>query len=436
MQQGTNLPRIGSYNRAVVLGAIQVSDGISRVQIAERTGLTAQAVSVIVRRLLDDGLVVEDGSAPSRGGKPRTILRVDPSAGYAVGVHFDPGRLHCVLADLAGRPVAATVATLRAVPEPEAVIRRMATAVRRVLADAGVPARKVLGIGLACPGPIDPRDGVLLSPPRLEGWERVPVRHMLERATGFQVTIDNDATAAAIGERWSGLGRSVPSFAYLYLGSGVGGGLLLDGQIYRGRTLNAAEFGHLTVAPDGPRCHCGNRGCVEALCCPEAIVAAAHARLAAGPAGRLAAAWKRDPRRVGHAQICAAAAAGDPLAAEVIGEVADHLAVAAVGIINILDVELLILGGPALREAGEIYRRTIARAVGSLTIARGLRTVAVEISPIAADAAAIGAASLVFHAAYAPHLTSLLREGSYMSERRQPPEAPPAQAATARGARS
>src|SRR5690606_22657195 len=100
MQQGTNLPKVGSYNRAVVLEAIQASDGISRVQVASVTGLTAQTVSVIVRRLLEEGLVVEDGSAPSRGGNPATILRVDARAGYAVGVHFDPKALSCVLADL------------------------------------------------------------------------------------------------------------------------------------------------------------------------------------------------------------------------------------------------------------------------------------------------------------------------------------------------
>ncbi|TMR88281.1 MarR family transcriptional regulator, partial [Nonomuraea basaltis] len=132
MQLGTNLPKIGSYNRAVVLEAIQASDGISRVQIAARTRLTAQTVSVIVRRLLEEGLVVEDGSAPSSGGKPRTILRVDADAGYAVGVHFDPKEISCVLADLAGRPVARSHLPVRPGLKPEAVIRQMARVARRM----------------------------------------------------------------------------------------------------------------------------------------------------------------------------------------------------------------------------------------------------------------------------------------------------------------
>ncbi|MFC4009565.1 ROK family transcriptional regulator [Nonomuraea purpurea] len=388
MQLGTNLPRVGSYNRAVVLEAIQASDGISRVQIAARTRLTAQTVSVIVRRLLEEGLVVEDGSAPSSGGKPRRILRVDAQAGYAIGVHFDPKEISCVLADLAGRPVARLRLPVRAGLKPDAVVRQMARSARRILREADVGDHKVLGVGLACPGPLD-GDGVMVSPPRLPAWDQVPIKGLLREYTKFPVTVDNDATAAAIGERWAGIARSTPSFAYLYLGTGVGGGIFLDNQVYRGRSLNAAEFGHITVEPDGPACYCGNRGCVEAVCCPSAIEAAS---------GRA------------HAAVCAAAARGEPEARRVIDRVAGRLADAAVSVVNMLDIDLLVLGGPALREVGGIYREVVARAVSSRSLARRLHAVRVETSPIAADAAAIGAASLVFHATYAPRLGTLLIE--------------------------
>ncbi|MEV0345106.1 ROK family transcriptional regulator [Nonomuraea sp. NPDC050680] len=398
---GTNLPKVGHFNRAVVLEAIQVSDGISRVQIAGRAGLTAQTVSVIVRRLLEEGLVIEDGSLPSQGGKPRTILRVDPTAGYAVGIHFDPGEISYVLADLAGQPVAKLHTAVRPGLAPDAVIRQMARTARRVLREADVPDRKVLGIGLACPGPLD-AEGIMNVPPRLTGWDHVPIKRLLEEHASFPVTSDNDATAAAIGERWAGVARAAPSFAYLYLGTGIGGGLFLDNQIYRGRSLNAGEFGHITVAPDGPDCYCGNRGCVEAVCCPSAIEATVRARLAEGAESTLTA------DGLDHATICAAAAAGDPLAGAVIGQVAARLADAAVSIVNMLDIDLLVLGGPAMHEVADVYRQVVAAAVATRPLARRLHTVQVETSPIAADAAAIGAASLVFHATYAPRLSTLL----------------------------
>ncbi|WP_248964399.1 ROK family transcriptional regulator [Sphaerisporangium perillae] len=419
MRMGTNLPKVGSYNRAVVLEAIQVSDGISRVQIAKHAGLTAQTVSVIVRKLLEEGLVVEDGSLPSSGGKPRTILRVDPAAGYAVGIHFDPGEISYVLADLAGQPVTVLHTDVRPGLSPEEVIRQMARTARDMLRHAGVPDHKVLGIGLACPGPLD-ADGVMNFPPRLSGWDQVPIKRLLEEHTGFPVTFDNDAAAAAIGERWAGLARATASFAYLYLGTGIGGGLFLDNQIYRGRSLNAAEFGHITVMPDGPDCYCGNRGCVEAICCPSAIEAAVRTRLAEGAGSMLAAGPGNGPEKdpgadpaggpggPDHAAICAAAAEGDPLAREVIDMVAARLADAAVSIVNMLDIDLLVLGGPAMHKVGHIYHQVIAEAVASRPLARRLHQVHVETSPIAADAAAIGAASLVFHATYAPRLGTLL----------------------------
>lgn len=305
-----------------------------------------------------------------------------------------------MLADLAGRPVAKLHKPLKAGLAPEAVIARMGRTARRMLPS---PDDRVLGVGLACPGPLDVK-GVMVSPPRLPGWDQVPIKAMLEGVTGFPVTVDNDATAAAIGERWAGTARSTPSFVYLYLGTGIGGGMFLDNQIYRGRSLNAAELGHITVLPDGPECYCGNRGCVEAVCCPSAIEAAGRERLALGAESTLT------TYRLTHARICTAAAAGDPLAVEVIGEVADRLADAAVSIVNMLDIDLLVLGGPALREVGQTYRDVIVRAVSTRALTRRLHAVRVETSPIAADAAAIGAASLVFHATYAPRIDTLLRE--------------------------
>ncbi|MFC6081829.1 ROK family transcriptional regulator [Sphaerisporangium aureirubrum] len=398
LQMGTNLPKVGHYNRAVVLEAIQVSDGISRVQIAEHSGLTPQTVSVIVRKLLHDGLVYEDGSLPSQGGKPRTILRVAPTAVYALGIHFDPAETTHVLTDLTGHPVARLRTGPMTGPDstPETVLREMARAARRMLREAGVPDGKVLGAGLACPGPLDAA-GAMSAPPRLPGWDGVPVKRLLERHIGLPVTVDNDATAAAIGERWAGIARATPSFAYLYLGTGIGGGLFLDNQVYRGRSGNAGEFGHITVLPDGPECYCGNRGCVEAVCCPSAIEAAVRSRLAAGAPSTL-------PPAPGHAAICAAALAGDPPAREVIELVAARLADAAVSIVNMLDIDLLVLGGPASQQVGPLYHAVVAGAVASRPLARRLHRTRVELSPLTADAAAIGAASLVLHSAYSPRL--------------------------------
>ncbi|MFF5232517.1 ROK family transcriptional regulator [Dactylosporangium sp. NPDC000521] len=421
----------------MVLDQIQLADGVSRVEIAQHTGLTPQTVSGIVRRLIDEGIVHEDGARSSSGGKPRTVLRINADAGRAVGLHFDPVELAAVVVDLLGRPLVTARRPTPRPAEPAVVTAAMAELVDEVLREAGVERDQVLGLGLAAPGPIDQHVGMVISPPQLANWTRVPIKEMLATATGLDVTLDNDATAAAVGERWAGAGRGVANFAYFHLGTGVGGGLVLGHQVFRGGSMNAAEFGHTTVADDGPGCYCGNRGCLESLVNPPAIVAAAHRLLAAGsspaagavagssPAGAvagappavgsvaessLAAAFRADPSAVDHPAICLAAAAGDPLAASVIDAAAEHLATVVVNVVNIIDVDLVILGGHGIRHVEDHFRDAVVRALATRPLARHIRVVDVALSPLGVDAAVVGGAALVLHATFSPQVSALLSE--------------------------
>ncbi|WP_406314342.1 ROK family transcriptional regulator [Streptosporangium sp. NBC_01639] len=403
---------MGRYNRAVVLDQIQLADGISRVEIAQRTGLTPQSVSGIVRRLLDEGIVREDhANRVSSGGKPRTTLRINADAGSAVGLHFDPVELTCAVVDLLGRPL---VVKRRPTPpgtDPSHVVSAMSELVAEVLAETDVPRSRVLGLGLATPGPIDQDLGMIVAPPQLANWTRVPLQRMLSDVTGLPVTLDNDATAAAVGERWSGAGRGVANFAYFFFGTGIGGGLILNHQVYRGGSLNAGEFGHSSVLPDGPECYCGNRGCLERLVNPSAIVAEVHRRLAGEHDGSvLSEPFERDPAWVDHASIRVAAGAGDPLAAEVIDRAAEHVASIAVSVANFVDVDLIVLGGHGIQHVETRYTDAVASALATRPLARHIRIIDVASSPLGADAAVVGSAALVLHATYSPQLSALLAD--------------------------
>ncbi|MEV0612052.1 ROK family transcriptional regulator [Nonomuraea sp. NPDC050404] len=399
-----------------MLDQIQLCDGISRVEIAQRTGLTPQSVSGIVRRLLDEGIVREDhANRVSSGGKPRTALRINAGAGSAVGLHFDPVELTCTVVDLLGRPL---VVRRRPTPpgtDPSHVVTAMTELVAEVLAEADVPRAQVLGLGLATPGPIDQHLGMVVAPPQLAHWTRVPLKQMLGDRTGLPVTLDNDATAAAVGERWSGAGRGVANFAYFFFGTGIGGGLVLNHQVYRGGSLNAGEFGHASVLPDGPECYCGNRGCLELLANPSAIVTAAHHRLAGHSGGDggnsvLREPFERDPRLVDHAAIRVAAGAGDPLAAAVIDEAAERVASMAVSVANLVDVDLIVLGGHGIEHVEKRYADAVAAALATRPLSRHIRVVDVAPSPLGADAAVVGSAALVLHATYSPQLSALLAD--------------------------
>lgn len=408
MPSGTNLPWVGGFNRTVILAEIRRRpDGLSRVELAERTGLTPQTVSNIVRRLLRDELVTESGRVPSAGGKPRTNVRLNAPAYYAVGIHLDPDVTSCVVVDLSGQVIRRSHRQGSSIDEPARTVRSLATQIRRLTARADIPAERVLGLGVACPGPIDRERGMVVEPPNLPRWHEVPLVTELREATGLPVLLDNDATAAATGERWVGGTSHTGDCVFLYFGAGIGCGLVLGGQVYRGAMGNAGEFGHMTIDSRGPECFCGNRGCLEASVSPQALVAEAG-RLSSRRSTSLE--LTGDPARVAddYDHLCQQANGGDRLANAVLDRAAGRVGLAATNLVNLLDVGHIILGGRGLRYCGERFRTAIDVAVNGRTIARHMRHARVEMSVIGEDAGAIGAASLILDGAYSPTVSNLL----------------------------
>jgi predicted NBD/HSP70 family sugar kinase len=399
MRVGTNLPRIKHYNEGVVLEAIRMGDAVSRVEIAARTGLTAQTVSNIVRRLLDLGLVAEDGHRSSGAGRRRVVLRINPQARHAVGVQVDGGETSFVVIDLSGRVIKRARHATRSERGPVAIINQIAERVTDLIEEAEVDPSTILGLGVASPGPLDHARGVVFNPPNLPGWHEVTLADELRSKTGYPVIVDNDATAAAIGERWAGGARGVRSFAFVYMGVGVGAGLFLEDHIYRGTTTNAGEFGHVILNPDGPDCFCGSRGCVEAYCAPRAVVAAVSKRMARGESSTL-----NSESTLNFDRIAEAAHDGDAVAREEIERSAYLLGCGVVGLVNMFDVELVVLGGRAFRGVGETYRKVIENLVRNRVIGPERRAARIELSTAGEDAGAAGAASLLLDATYAPRL--------------------------------
>ncbi|MGA5766936.1 ROK family transcriptional regulator [Streptomyces pseudogriseolus] len=323
---GANLLALRSHNTTLVLDLLRTAgaEGISRLELAERTGLTPQAVSKITARLREEGLAAEAGRRASTGGKPRTVLRLVPEAGHAVGVHLDRDELRAVLADLDGTVVARRHAPLDLGAGAEAVLARVASVVED-LAAAVVGARPLLGIGVVLPGPLDHRRGVLHRVTRFPEWDGFPLRDALsERLGSVPVVVDKDTNAVALGLAVGGEGGS---FAYLHLGTGLGAGLVIGGSVHRGPRTGAGEFGHQVVQLDGPPCGCGDRGCVEALC------------LAAVARGELA-------------------------------EAARVLGTGAANLVGLLDIDRVLVGGRTVEGAPGVF----VRGVRGVLEARARRT--------------------------------------------------------------
>ncbi|MFF7549017.1 ROK family protein [Streptomyces canus] len=360
---GANLLALRSHNTALVLDLLRGAgaEGISRLELAERTGLTPQAVSKITARLREEGLAVEAGHRASTGGKRRTVLRLVPGAGHAVGVHLDRDALRTVLVDLAGTVVAERCAALDLGAGADAVVEAVAGEVEALAkgargedgtgaagADtvAAEPLSALLGVGVALPGPLDHGRGVLHRVTGFPEWDGFPLRDALARRLGVPVVVDKDTNAAALGLAVAG---ERGSFAYLHLGTGLGAGLVVDGAVHRGARTGAGEFGHQVVQLDGPPCGCGDMGCVEALC-------------------------------------LAAVARGD------LAEAARVLGIAAGNLVALLDIDLVLLGGRTIAITPDAFLRGVAAVLGERARRAGEEPVPVRAAP---GEVADGAAQLV-----------------------------------------
>ncbi|KJQ54568.1 N-acetylglucosamine repressor [Microbacterium sp. SA39] len=407
MRRGTNLPRMGDFNQSVILEAIRRSgEGLSRIELVEATGLSAQTVTNITRRLLDDGFIREAGRTINGPGKPRVTLRLVPESGFSVGVHLDPAVMTFVLLDLAGR-VVRRVGVRTPKTDPRQIIEAMASTIETLIAGSGVDRERIAGIGVAAPGPLDPDKGTVIDPPKLIGWHRVPLRAVLAEATGLPVTLEKDTTAAAVGELWTRHGSSDESFVFVYLGTGIGAALARDGDVVRGSTRNLGEIGHIVVDPEGPPCLCGSRGCVEVMCTPQAIVERAE-RAGVLPDDREANDVEAVEAR--FTELCERAAAGDDRAAHVLRQSAGDFAALTAVLTNMLDVDRVVFGGPFWARLAAVFLDEIPGRLDRLSATRAVHSLPVAGSVVGVDVGAVGAACVVLDSALTPRTTDLLLE--------------------------
>lgn len=375
---GANQIDLGSFNECVVIETVRLAGTVTRGEIAERTRLTQQSVSRIARSLIQRGLLVEERQRHSAVGKPSSPVRLRDDAAHALGIHIDPNVLTAVLVDLSGRIVAHHAVPITSDPRPGAVVTQIADLGESVLEQAGRGRweQGFLGIGVATPGPVDTVSGTVLDPPLMSVLRDVPLRALLERRFSCPIVIEKDCSAAAVGERWIGRNSRARDFVYLYLGTGVGTGLFLNGDLYRGLTANAGEFGQLCAV---------TLGRIDASGRPELLPEC-------NPGSYLPTDQQPRPSAVENRRLTV------HQAAKAIGK-------GVLALIDLLDIGLVVIGGPFFtEEVAEVYLTEIEHSVNAYPTARRLRRVRVERSVNSSEAVAVGAASTIFHSTFTPRL--------------------------------
>ncbi|GGK41319.1 ROK family protein [Salinarimonas ramus] len=332
---GSNPERNRSHNRRVVLDVVRVHGPVGRTRIAELAHLTPQAVANIVEELVAERFLVEVGRLRRGRGQPPIQFAVNPDGPVTIGVEIAADHVVTVALDLAGGLRAQRVSALEDTI-PEVVLPRVAAEIAALeaallagaAADAAPP--DVLGVGVVMPGPFEIEGMTSVGPTTLSGWGGIAPGPALSQAVGRPVVVENDATAAAVGERLFGAGRHVQTFCLLYFGAGLGLGIIHEGRPYRGAFGNAGEIGHAVVAPGGRACQCGQRGCLEQYASLQAL----RERLAANAVPAPDA-----------ASLERLLADGDPTLSAWIREAAAHLAPMIATLENILDPETIVFGG-------------------------------------------------------------------------------------------
>lgn len=348
-RSGTDHAVMRELNRTLVLDLVRRHSPVSRAVIAREASLAKPTVSAIVESLIEEGLVREIGTGPAAagGGRPPILLEFNSRSQFLVGVQVGVEHSNIVVADALGDELArAVVETPKG--EPSDALGLIAAEIDALLKRSGTPRRRLVAVGVCVPGLIDMRTGVCLLAPNV-GWRDVPVRDVLARRLGVPVHVVNTGDAAVVVEHVDGAAQGADDVVLLYVGRGVGTGIMVAGRLLHGSFGLTGEIGHCRVPGNTAKCNCGKIGCLETLADGAAIARAAAAAVAAGrqtvladvPVDELTA------RDVGEA-----AQAGDDVALEILDDAGRILGLAASWLINLFNPDILLVGG-GVAEAGE-----------------------------------------------------------------------------------
>lgn len=371
--------QIGDVNRSRVLRALCDHGPLSRAELARLAGVPRATIGTIAQGLVDDGLLEQTDPVRESGrvGKPGRPLWFRVDAGLCAAVSFSADAVEAALVNARGDVLARVeVACATASAAPETLVVAVLDGVRQVV---GAAPAEVLGIGVAVPGVCDPATGSVVGSGPLPGAVGRHLSESLEEAFGLPVLVDNDARAQALGEKWFGDGRGVATFASVQTGSGLGVGLVLDGELYRGADGAVGELGHTVVQLDGETCPCGLTGCWETVATLRWLRREA------------AAAGLPDARSLDAAGLVALGAGA---ATDLLARYADHIAVGLVTLVHLLGPSRLLLHGDVVG-GGEVLRSLIADRLSARSLPHVRDDVEVVLSSLDQDAGLLGAAALV-----------------------------------------
>ena len=379
-----SLASLREGNRKRVIDALRERGMASRAELARMTGLSRSTVSTIVADLLDTGLAGERDGHPdgeAHAGRPPVMVSLNRSAGIAVGIDFGHRHLRVAVSDLSHVVLAETWCEMDVDHSADEGLDRAAEFVDRVLDEAGADRHHVIGVGMGLPAPIDRNSGSVQESSILPGWVAVDAAGEASDRLGLPVEVENDANLGALAEYAWGAAKGRSEVVYIKVSSGIGAGLISGGRLQHGVSGTAGEVGHIVLAPGGPVCRCGNRGCLEALASSRAVA-------------DLLAASRREP--VSTPQLIELSGAGDEAARRLIADAGRAIGAAVANLCNILNPQSVIVGGD-LAAAGDVLLDPIRDVVRRTAVPSAVEDLELVAGVLGERAEMLGALALVMH---------------------------------------
>ena len=389
-----------SLNKSAILNVVRQHDLISRAEIAKLTKLTPPTVTNLVGELIESKLVVETDLGESTGGRKPILLSINSSAFHIVGVYAGPRKVKAVAATLDGKVIIQVEARYVENPTSEQFLETLADVIGMVIEGANPKMESILGIGVGMHGLVDTEQGVSIFAPHLN-FHNIAIKSFLEQKFNLPVEVENDIRAQALGESWFGQGKCVPNFILFRVGTGVGAGIILDHQLYRGTSYSAGEIGHTTIDINGPKCSCGNYGCLETLVGGTALALRAQQAIRFGKKSLLEDMSQGDIELIDGKMLYLAAQQEDQVAIEVLEDTGRYLGIGIANLINILNPSLIILSGGVLG-AADFIMDSLRKTVERRALAKPAQAVSIVISELGENAIAVGAVTLVLNKIFTP----------------------------------
>jgi glucokinase len=311
---------------------------------------------------------------------------------YWLGFDLGGTKMHAVLFDRRMQPVARRRKKTRGYEGAEAGVERLASTVEKLLEEAKLTAGDVAGIGVGVPGPVDMDSGTILDAPNL-GWTQIPLQELLEQRFGCRVAVCNDVDAGVFGEFQFGAARGARTALGVFPGTGIGGGLVYEGRIFRGRSSTCLEIGHLPVVPDGALCGCGRRGCLETVASRLAMSAEIAKAAYRGQAPHLLRVAGTDLANIRSGILSDAIAAGDKIVEQIVRTGARHLGMAIAGCVNLLSPDCIVLGGGLVESLPKVYLEEVAHELKHRVMPAFGKSFALKTAELGDDAGVLGAAA-------------------------------------------